>query len=361
MSIVTLYAVFSRKSVSLTQRLAIKDSINHYSLANVVKTFLRILTVTIIVEGIGAVLIAIVLVPQYGWGGGIWRSVFHSISAFCNAGFDLFGTTDNQYTSLSTYQTNGLMLLVTCALIIIGGIGFMVWQDISEKRKFSKFSLHTKIILIMTLLLIMIGTAGFFLFEYAGNTHGLPWLYRIMNSFFNSVTARTAGFNTTSMDKMTDSSNLLSILLMFIGAAPGSTAGGIKVTTFYVLIVAVQSFIRGRSDVYAFRWRISMDIVVKSLAILLLGSSIIILAALIIISSGAVGFKQALFETTSAFGTVGLSMGITPTLPATSKIVLVIVMFLGRTGPITAVMAFSVIQERAKVSYRYPEGKITVG
>ncbi len=361
MSVVTLYVVFSGRNVSLTQRMAIKDSINHYSLANIVNTFLRILIVTLVVEGIGALLFAIVLVPEFGWSGGLWRSVFHSISAFCNAGFDLFGTPANPYSSLSNFQNNGFLLIITCALIIIGGIGFVVWQDMAEKRRFSKFSLHTKIVLSMTVTLLLIGTIGFMLFEYSRDAHGLTWPYRLINAFFNSVTARTAGFNTTPMNNMSDSSNLLTIVLMFIGAAPGSTAGGIKVTTIYVLIVAVRSFMRGRSDIYGFNWRISMDVVVKSISILLLGASVIILATLILMNNGAGNISQTLFETTSAFGTVGLSMGITPTLPAASKLMLIIVMYLGRTGPITAVMAFSVIQENVKMNYRFPEGKIMVG
>lgn len=361
MSVVTLYVVFSGRSASLTQRLAMKDSLNHYSLVNIVNIFLRILIVTLVVEGIGTVLIAIVLVPEFGWSGGLWRSVFHSISAFCNAGFDLFGTPANPYASLSNYQNNGFLLIITCVLIITGGLGFMVWQDIAEKRKFTKFSLHTKIVLSMTVTLLLIGTIGFILFEHGRDAHGVTWPYRLINAFFDSVTARTAGFNTTPMNKMSDSSSLLTLVLMFIGAAPGSTAGGIKVTTIYVLIAAVRSFMRGRSDVHGFKWRISMDIVVKSLSILLLGASIIILATLVLMNNSAGNLRQALFETTSAFGTVGLSMGITPTLPAVSKFILIIVMYLGRTGPITAVMAFSVIQENVKMNYRFPEGKIMVG
>jgi len=236
MSIVTLFAVFTGKNMGLTQRLAIRDSISHFSLVNIVNTFKRILMVTLVIEGFGALLIAIVLVPQYGWLGGFWRSIFHAISAFCNAGFDIFGTTQNPFASLTEFNKNIFILIITGILIVLGGLGFIVWQDIYVNKKFKKFSLHSKIVIAMTATLLLIGTMGFLAFESNHAFKDLSWVHKITNSLFCSITARTAGFNTVRMENMMDTSNLLTIILMFIGAAPGSTAGGIKVTTIYIVI-----------------------------------------------------------------------------------------------------------------------------
>jgi trk system potassium uptake protein len=361
MSVVTLYSVLTGKQVGLTQRLAIKDTISQFSLGNVVNVFKRILTITFAIELSGALLLAIILVPRYGWVGGLWRSLFHAVSAFCNAGFDLFGTGQRPFASLTLFNTNVWLLMITGILIMIGGLGFIVWYDIAIVRRLSRFSLHTKIVILMTAILILAGAFGFLVLEQNHALKDLSWDRKIVNALFSSITARTAGFNSVPMDHFHDSSNLLSILLMFIGAAPGSTGGGIKVTTYYVLIMSVSAFIRGHHDVHAFGWRIPLDIISKSVSILILGATVILLATFILIANGAGNFMQSLFEVSSAFGTVGLSLGITAELTIVSKVTLILVMLIGRIGPIMAVMAFTDRQEKSRMIYRFPEGKISVG
>lgn len=361
MSVVTLFSVLTGKTLGLSQRLAIKESISYYTLENIVIIFKEILKITFTLEGIGALIIAVDLIPIYGFAGGAARSIFHSVSAFCNAGFDVFGTDTAKYVSLAGFQGDPVMLLTTASLIILGGLGFIVWNDMLSNRKFSRMALHSKIVLVMTGILLAFGTFFYLVFE-SGNTMGaLPAPYKLLNAFFHSVSARTAGFNTLPIDRMEPASNLITIILMFIGAAPGSTAGGIKTTTFFVLVLAVIAFLRGRSDVQAFDRRISMEIVQKAVAIFILSLTLILMTTIVLLINHEGGLLETLFEAVSAFGTVGLSTGITPDLCIISKLQLVITMLLGRVGTITAFAAFTTMQGRETVTYRCPEGNITVG
>lgn len=361
MSVVTLFSVLTGKTLGLSQRLAIKESISYYSLDNIVIIFKEILKITFVIEGIGALIIAMDLIPVYGWAEGAARSVFHSVSAFCNAGFDVFGSESATFVSLSGHQRDPLMLLTTAALIILGGLGFIVWNDLLANRRFSRMALHTKIVLFMTGILLSAGTLLYLLFESGNTMVGLTAPYKVLNAFFHSVSARTAGFNTLPLDQMEPASNLITIILMFIGAAPGSTAGGIKTTTFFVLILAVIAFLRGRSDVQAFERRIASEVVHKAVAIFILSLMLILTTTVVLLANHEGGLLETLFEAASAFGTVGLSTGITPDLCTISKLQLIITMLLGRVGTITAFAAFTTMQGRGTITYRCPEGNITVG
>ncbi|MGB8456062.1 MAG: potassium transporter TrkG [Anaerocolumna sp.] len=361
MSVVTLLSAITGRNLGLSQRMALKESISNYSLENIVVMFKNILKVTFIIEGIGAIITSIQLIPIYGLAKGIGKGIFHSVSSFCNAGFDVFGTDTNKFTSLTGFSGNFMMLMTTSVLIVVGGLGFIVWDDVVKNRKFSRFTLHTKIVLVMTAILIAGGTIAFLLFESEQTLKGLPLPVKLLNSFFQSVSARTAGFNTISFNDMNIVTSLIMIVLMFIGAAPGSTAGGIKTTTFFVLIVTVISFLKGRTEVQAFKKRIAADIINKAVSIFLLGLTLIMVTTIVLLANDEGSLRQTLFEAVSAFGTVGLSTGITPDLCDVSKYQLIVTMLLGRVGIITAFAAFTSMRGKDKITYRCPEGKITVG
>jgi trk system potassium uptake protein TrkH len=307
--------------------------------------------------------VATQLVPVYGWSSGLLKSAFHSVSAFCNAGFDVFGTEARPFDSLLSFGDNPFMLLVTALLIIIGGLGVIVWSDIVTNRKFSKFSLHTKLVLVMTGALLAAGTLGILLFERnnPATLSSVSPINRLLHSFFHSVTTRTAGFNAIPVSEMKDASNFLSMMLMMVGGAPGSTAGGIKVTTLGVLILTVLSFSQGHHEVNAFRRRLTAEIITKSVTIAALALTLIAGVTLTLLGTNQISFLQALFEATSAFGTVGLSTGITGSLNSVGKLALMIAMVLGRIGPFTAVVAFATMRSDKKYTHRYAEGEISVG
>jgi len=363
MSVVTIFSVFAGKKLGLLDRLTIQESLNNFTFGGVLKTFKSIFIVTMIIEAIGAFLFFIEFLPIYGIKLGLINSVFHSVSSFCNAGFDIFGSESNQFTSLLTFNDSYLTVLTTALLIIVGGLGFIVWNDVAKNRKFSKLMLHSKIVLTTSGCLLLIGTIGFFIFELHNpmTLQNMPIQDKLLNSFFQSVTTRTAGFSTILPSEMTEISNFFTILLMFIGGAPGSTAGGIKVTTFTITILTVISYAKNRDEVQIFERRLPQGIIKKVVAVVAMAMLIVIASTLILLYNENISFMQALYESVSAFGNVGLSTGITPQLSTASKYALMASMLLGRVGPITAIVAIISTGKDKKLHYRYPEGKITVG
>ena len=364
MSLYTLFAMLTGRRLGLKDRLTIQESISNFNLKGVFRTFRDIMFITFAIEGVGALLFATQLIPKYGFLLGSGKSIFQAVSSFCNAGFDLYGTPGGKFVSLTLMNTNYVMLLTTATLIIVGGLGFIVWNDVYFNKKFSLLTLHTKIVLIMTVFLLIAGTAAFFFLEgqNPGTIAKMDTPTKVLNSYFHSVTCRTAGFNSIPTDKMYDSSNFISIILMFIGAAPGSTGGGVKVTTIGVLLLAVLSFTKGEDEVQIFRKRISNSVIIKAISIVILSFTITTITSIIILTNSPnVTFLQAMYEATSAFGTVGLTMGITPHLDTVSKYAVIITMFLGRVGPLTAMIVFVSLQKRKKPNWRFTEGKIVVG
>ncbi len=361
MSVVTLFSAITGRDLGLSQRLALKESISNFTLTNVVTMFKGIFKATILFEAIGAFLFSFALIPKYGWLGGIGKSIFQSVSAFCNAGFDVFGTESSQFLSLSGFDKDGLVLIVSSLLTIIGGLGFIVWDDLYRTRRFSRYTLHTKIVLLMTAILITVGTLVFFALEAENSLPEASLPVRLLNSFFFSVSTRTAGFATFDVGKMHPASSIVTIILMFIGAAPGSTAGGIKVTTFFILMITVITYLRGKKEVQAFKRRITSDVINKSVAIFILSLFLILSTSMVLLYHDKINLEQALFEATSALATVGLSTGITPQLSGASKLQLILTMFLGRVGIITTFTAITGNSGKNNIRYRYPEGKITVG
>lgn len=358
MTFATFFALILGKRVSLKERMLLQESLNNLSIEGIVRLVKRILIFTGLIEGIGGLLLSIrfsfdMPVPQ-----AIYYGLFHSISNFNNAGFDLFGG----FHSLTSFVEDPLVTLVICSLITLGGIGFIVMNEIYEYRRRRQLSLHTKVVLTMSGMLIVAGTLLIFLFEYnnAKTLQPLSPLGKFLGSLFQSITPRTAGANTLSIGDMTHPSILLMIFLMFIGASPGSTGGGIKTTTTATLIGAVWSQIRGKEDVHFFQHRIVYDLVYKALTVTVCGLLLVVFITMCLtLTEHGADFLMILFEATSAFGTVGLSMGLTPDLTPLGKILIMITMFAGRVGPLT--IAFALAQKRRKDHYQYPKGKLMIG
>jgi trk system potassium uptake protein TrkH len=361
LGIITLATFFSAllgRKMGMKGKILAQASISDYSFTEVVGLIKGIVLITFGVELVGAILLGIRFVPQFGWEGA-YKAVFHSISSFCNAGFDLMGN----YSSLTAYNGDPIVIFTTGLLIIIGGLGFIVWKDIYDYKEAHWFYLHTKIVLIMTVALLAVGTV-FFLFQEYSNpaTMGnLPFDQKINAAFFQSVTSRTAGYNSIDIDGMTEVSKMFTIFLMFVGAAPGSTAGGVKVTTLAILIMSIVSNIKGEEQTVILKRRVEQEVVNKSLAIIGLSVILVFSMTTLIISIEGLPFVNVLFECTSAFGTVGLSTGITPGLTEISKILLAFMMFLGRVGPLTFAVAIAMRKKKSLQNSVYPEGKIMVG
>ncbi len=363
MSIATFFSIITGRKMGLKERMVIQESLNEFSLSGVVRMLKNILIAAFVIEAAGTLMLSTRLIPIYGIGNGMAKSIFHSVSAFCNAGFDIFGTPDNSFTSLSQFTEEPIVIITIALLFITGGIGFIAWRDIVNKRCFSSYMLHTKLVILITFILIVSGTVLIFLFEYKNpdTISNMPFISKAANSFFHAVTPRTAGFNTLSVDKMTNPSKFLMIIFMFIGAAPGSTGGGVKVTTACIILITVIAYMRGKNEVNIMERKIPDHIIKKSLSIIALSIILVIATTFVLLINNEGSFMEVLFESTSAFGTVGLSMGITPELGAVSRLAIIITMFLGRIGPVSAVIALALRYNGNKTLYSYPEGKITVG
>lgn len=359
MTVITLISFALGKRLGLYDRKVLMQSAGNISLSGIGGLIRRIVPFTFVFELLGAALLAIRFVPDFGWGRGLYFSVFHAISAFCNAGFDLMGLR-TPYSSLTAYAADPLINLTVCALIVVGGLGFLVWRDIARNRlRWSKYQLHTKLVLVTTAVLLLLGWALFFLFERNASMADMTVSERILASLFQSVTPRTAGFNTVDMTALSESGNLLTNVLMLIGGSPGSTAGGVKTTTVAVLLLSAFVSARGRTRVNAFRYQIDRDTLRQACSILVIYLSMAILAILALCALDPITLKQAMFEVNSAIATVGLSMGVTATLSAASRMILILLMYAGRIGGLTFVLLFS--ERRTEPPVDRPNGKILIG
>ncbi len=360
MGFATFFFLLIGKKIRLKSRLTLQESYNLARPGGIVRITKHILLFTLITELLGIICSMFTFVPQFGIKSGITISVFHTIAAFCNAGFDIFGN----YASLTGYVSNPFIQIVTMLLIIIGGLGFFVMEDIFIYRKqFRALSFHTKLVLSTTLILIVVGAGVFFIFEYRNPATLAPLSIsdKIVGAFFNSVSPRTAGFNSLNMAALSNGGSLIVILLMFVGGSPGSTAGGIKTTTLAVLLITVHSWIRGKDNIELFRRKISHQHLKKSVAIFVF-TSLLIMAAIFILSfTETASLGDITFEVFSAFGTVGLTKGLTPHLTAVGKVVILLCMFIGRLGPLTIALALSRDIHTPQGHYTYPEGEILLG
>ena len=366
MSFTTLFAMMVGKKITLKERLLLQEALNTFGIQGMVKLMKYIFGFTFAVEGLGALLLSTQFIPQLGLGTGIYYSIWISISAFCNAGFDLMGTISGKFSSITAYANNPVIIYTISALIIIGGLGFAIWSELYNYKERKKLSLHTKVVLIITAVLLFGGAILMFIFEY-NNPHTLgpmPLGEKINNAFFASVTTRTAGFNTISLDGMTLAAKILTLFLMFVGGSPGSTAGGLKTATLGILVVTLISIIRGREDVEIFKKRISKETVYKAFAIFFLSLSLVFVVILLLAATQPEGtsFMYIAFEAVSAYATVGLDLGLSPHLNIAGKLIVAFTMYLGRVGPMTVLLALtSRMQKNKKISIKYPEDKILIG
>ena len=349
------FALLSGRKISLMQRSTMQDAISAPKVGGVVRLTQFILRGTFLIELLGAAAMLPVFCRDYGWRG-IWMAVFHSISAFCNAGFDILGTENNLYPSLTGYTGSPIINITIMLLIVIGGIGFLTWDDIYRNRHhISRYRMQSKVILSYSLALIFIPAILFFFLEF----QDIPAGKRILVSLFQSVTTRTAGFNTADLSSMRESGQFLMILLMLVGGSPGSTAGGIKTTTLAVLISCATAVFARKDSPEMFKRRIIPDIVATAIAILFMYTSLGILCAMTLSILESLPLMPCLFEAFSALATVGLSFGITPTLSVPSKLILIAFMFIGRVGGLTIIYA---TMSGYKIQCgKFPQEKISVG
>jgi len=361
MSVATLVFFALGKRISLKERLVMQEAMNVNGLQGLVKMVQYVLIFTFSVEAIGAVLFATQFIPQFGVAKGIYYSVFHAVSAFCNAGFDLMGN----FKSVTAYANNSVVILTISALIAIGGLGFYVWVEIYNYKGNKRLSLHSRVVIYTTLILIVGGALLMFLFEMnnPGTMQGMSMKGKVLSSIFASVSPRTAGFNSIPLDKMTTAGNFLTIILMFIGGSPGSTAGGIKTATAVVLFMTIVSVVKGREDTEIFQKRINKDVVYKALVIIVLGLGIVVGVTMIlsITESPKIPFEYFLYEATSAFATVGLTLGLTTKLTFAGKVIIALTMYAGRVGPLTIILALAKNKNSKSGTVKYPEDKILIG
>lgn len=354
-----MFFVIGRR-ITLGNRILIQESLGLNTMTGLVSLVKKILLGTTIIEGTGAVFYATQFVPEFGWGYGIWAAVFNSVSAFCNAGMDIV-----REDSLRSYVTNPVMNFTTMALIILGGLGFIVWKDLWQglkkilkdkipvKRVIKQLRFQTKIVLSVSFFLIMFGTILIFLFEYnnPATMKDLSLPGKIMASLFQSVTTRTAGFETVAQGALTDASSLVSMFMMIIGGSPAGTAGGVKTVTFAILVFCVVSVAKQEESISLFKRSVPKGLVPKALAIIVINLIVLMTSVLLLLVFDHGSFIESCYECVSALATVGLTKGLTPNLTIAGKVIIIITMYLGRVGPISMAIGFSQKNKKKKVVY----------
>lgn len=360
MTVGVYISVLLKKKIGLQERESIHESVNTLETAGVVRLVKKIVQGTFIIEGIGAMLLATRFIPRFGVKRGIYYSVFHSISAFCNAGFDLMGI-EGEYSSLVAFEDDIVVNLVVMSLILIGGLVFIVWDDIQRNKwHFKKYLLHSKIVIISTVIITLVTTILFFTFEYNNTLRDMTLQGKILGAAFSSVTPRTAGFNTVDTAALSEAGKLLSMVLMFIGGSPGSTAGGAKTTTIVVLVCYAIAMIRSHEDINLFGRRLTADVVKKANAVVMINLVLSLIVAMMIMAmQPMLAGTDVMFEVLSAINTVGMTTGITRELNVVARILIIILMYCGRLGSLSFALVFA--QKNTMDSIRQPQEKIIVG
>ncbi len=354
-TVTALVATVSGRKITLLQRSMLQESISAFQVGGILKLTWFICRVALLAELLGTLLMLPAFLSLYGRSG-IWMALFHSVSAFCNAGFDMMGAHTGPFSSLTALGNRAGIVLPVTLLIITGGIGFLTWDDMVKHRfRFKRYRMQSKVILTATALLLFVPAAVFFFSDFAG----FGGKERVLASLFQAVTPRTAGFNTVDMNRLTSAGRAMTVVLMLVGGAPGSTAGGVKTTTVAVLLSNAAAVIRRRKHPQLFNRRIDEDTVKCASTLMMLYLFLVLLGAFIISAKEGLAFETCLFETASAIGTVGLSLGITPTLSLLSRSVLVGLMFFGRTGALT--LLFATVNNTGPQVAQYPLGRINVG
>jgi len=360
MTMAVMFSFATKKRISLRERTYLSEAVSASQIGGIVRLTRRILAGTAIFELGGALLLSFRFCPQFGFWKGLWYGLFHSITAFCNAGFDLMGCLEPG-SSLTLYAGDWWVNVVIMLLVVIGGIGFAVWSDLLDNRwHWKKYSLHTKLILTATAVFVAVPTVVFFFTERTAAMAGMSGSDRLLSSLFQSVTTRTAGFAGVNNGALSPAGRTLTMLLMFVGGAPGSTAGGIKISTFAVVVLAIVCYIRGRADVNCFDRRLDSSLIRRAFCTLMFNLMLAICGIFIISSvQPALPLEDVFFETFSAIGTVGLTAGITGELALVSKAVIILLMYAGRVGSLAVLVTAA--EPRSYDKLRNPEGKIIIG
>ena len=359
-TVLALFVNVFRKRLSLKYRILLKESIGSLHLSNVRVLVKTVIVFTVVCELAGAALLSVRFIPLAGFRRGVYMAVFTSVSAFFNAGFDLMGMFSPS-SSLTTVNNDPVIILTISALIVLGGIGFIVWQDLKDKKfKIKTLSVHSKLVFCSTAVLLLCGMALFFLFEYNCTFKNMDLGTKLLNSFFCSVTPRTAGFNSVEIADMNPVSRMLTIVFMFIGGSSGSTAGGVKTTTVAVLVLCVIANIRNKNEITVFNNRITLDTVKKAVSVVVINLFEIFLGIIIIsFSQSELSLADVVFECASAMGTVGITTGITSRLNIVSKLVIIILMYIGRLTSL--IFALSFVVTKPKTTTKKPKGEFMVG
>ena len=357
MTMATLFFLLLRQKIGLRQREMLNESINNIQTGGASRLVLRIVGVTLSLEGAGALLLAIRFVPQYGWLRGIYRAVFHAVSALCNAGFDLMGSVSGPYSSFTAYASDWLVSGTLMVLILLGGLGFVVWDDLmTHRHHFKRYRFHTKLVLAATVVLVVFPAILFFLLErHAGGDLST----RILTALFDTVTPRTAGFNTVDTAALAPGSKVLTILLMFVGGSPGSTAGGVKTVTILVIILSAVAYMRGKRTSGAFGRRFEEDSLRKATAVCTINLALTFAVIFTICLVDTLPLTDLIFEAFSAIGTVGMSTGITRELSAVSRLLIALLMYCGRVGSLSFATALTDWNSPNPVTE--PEEAVTIG
>lgn len=359
MTVATLFFSFAKKNIGLRRRAIMAESINSSHIAGLKKITRRIVTGTVIFEAAGAVLLSLRFVGEFGAAKGIYYGIFHSVSAFCNAGFDLMGIRES-YSSFVRYSNDTLVNITLMLLITIGGIGFLVWDDIAQnKLKFRRYQLHTKLVLITSAVLVFGGAAVIWLFERNGLMAEMSAKEQLLTSLFSSVTCRTAGFNTVDLAGLSKAGMLFMSFLMYVGGSSGSTAGGIKTTTLAVACIHIFSSLRGIRQPRIFRRTFEDGTMKKAFTVMLVNFTLSFAGAILILAVQELPVADVIFETSSAMGTVGMSTGITRELLPFSQAVIIFLMYCGRVGSTS--FALALLEKRENPPVTYPVENITIG
>lgn len=362
MSLPVFFFMIAKKKINLRTRMLLKDSLNLEQMNGGVNLMRYILLTSVIIQGLGALALSFSFIPRYGWAKGSWFSIFHSVSSFCNAGFDLLGD------SLAGDQQDIWLLFVVMILIIAGGLGFLVWYDIMQYRQRKRLSIHSKIALIMTGSLLLLGTLGFYLTEHNGESLVVGnWVQRLFNTMFMAVTPRTAGYYSVNYFEMSHAGLILTIVLMYIGGTSGSTAGGLKTTTFGVLLIQMKSILKGRNQAEFSGRTIPAGAIFRALTLFFITLSLCIFTTMILSVTEKIpdvdglGLEYIVFEVVSAFGTVGLTMGLTPELSMVGKVIIIALMFIGRVGIMTVLFSLIAKARQQEQHFKYPEESVLIG
>lgn len=361
MSAATLIVFLLRKRIGLKQRLVMAQALSLNDIEGVVRLQKTVISGSFTIEGLGAAILLFRFWPEYGFWNGLKWGVFHAVSAFCNAGFDIFGCL-SPGSSLMEFQSDPVVLLTLCSLIVVGGLGFLVWEEVAKLRSFRKLSVYTRLVLATTAGLILTGWAIICFMEWNNPETLGPMSLRdkLLNGLFQSITLRTAGFASLNQAAMTEGSKAISVIFMLIGGSSGSTAGGIKTVTFVVLLLFIATRARGRSTVCAFRRTIPQGQVLDAMTIALIMVALAMVGGIFISTTSPVGFTDALFETASALGTVGLTAGATEKLSAAAQILIIIYMYFGRVGVLTLSLGF-LTGNKVEERYRYAQTNLLIG